>query len=75
MKTIKTFTTHRGNEIEVNQFDHLGEDVIVICDTSCQRERAYILGDLGELEQGEDKTKITSFEQVIYAWENEKVWF
>jgi len=29
MKTVKTFTTHRGNKIEVNQFDHLGEDVIV----------------------------------------------
>jgi hypothetical protein len=50
-----------------------------VVDTDCQMERVYIIGTtryLGEYENDNIKSEtITSFEQVINAWSNGKVWF
>lgn len=75
MATLKKITTSRGNELEFATYDFLGNDSVVVHDKSCQMERRYTVGMNGELDTGEDKVIITSFAQVIDAWENERVWF
>ena len=84
MVIIKKHITSRGNKLEFATFNYPGypENSITVIDTSCQIERTYTIGS-NEILSFEDynvdnhkeRTKITSFEQVISAWINEEIHF
>jgi hypothetical protein len=80
IKTIKTHTTSKGNELEFYTISYCPKSIFVL-DKSCQLERRYIIGrnqllcwDDYDKSIG-DYTTIVSFDQVIDAWVNEKIHF
>lgn len=75
MKILKKYTTSEGNELEFCQFDHLGENVLVVIDNSCQIEKTYRLGNYYSFDYGKSTVKLTNFYQVFNAWINEKINF
>lgn len=75
MKVLKAVKAVDGNNLEFRTFAHLPDNCIVVNDLDCCMERIYKIGEKGELEMAEDKVEITSFEQVIEAWESGAVWF
>ncbi len=82
MKTIKKTKGKYSKNLTFAQFDHLGADCIVITDHDCQKERTYTLGNEYVLDIMADDGAggyiyelVTSFDQVIKAWEEGKVWF
>lgn len=75
MKVLKSVKAKDGNNLEFRTFAHLPDDCIVVNDLDCAMERTYQIGKKGELEMAEDKVEITSFEQVIEAWESGAVYF
>ena len=76
IKVIKEVpSTKRHNELEFYTTTHTGDDTLIVRDLDCLLERRYTIGKAGELEMGEERVRIKSFEQVIKAWESGRVWF
>lgn len=77
MKVLKKVKGAHNNRLEFRTYSHLPDNCIVVTDLDCQKERTYQIGKKGFLDMnGEDKkVDITSFNQVIEAWEKGAVWF
>jgi hypothetical protein len=74
LKVIKKFVDQFNSEVEFIITDHYKRDHIIVHNKNCQMERVYFIGCVGELE-GFEKVIVTSKEQVIKAWTDNKVWF